>query len=55
MIEVSDFRQLIVTSTKTNFVISKTRVNYYRDYKNFDADMFDKHLSHELRNMYSFN
>ena len=38
---VSDFY-----ATKTYFVKSKPRIKYYGECKNFNADMFDKDLSH---------
>ena len=41
-----DFHELIATATNANFVKNKSTIKYYRDYKNFDADMFDKDLSH---------
>ena len=50
-----DFHELIATATNANFVKNKSTIKYYRDYKNFDADMFDKDLSHGRRDMHSFN
>ena len=41
MTGVSDFY-----ATKTYFVKSKPRIKYYGECKNFNADMFDKDLSH---------
>ena len=51
---VPDIHKLIATATKTNFVKSKPKTEYYQDYGNFDADMFDKSLNNGLRNMHSF-
>ena len=43
---ISDFQKLIATATKTNFAKSNLTIKYYRDYKNFDADMVVKDLKH---------
>lgn len=47
---VSGIQKLIAigTASKTNFVKSDTNIKYYRSYKKFDTDTFDKVLSHGL-------
>ena len=55
MIGVSDSHNLTATATKTNLAKIKPKINYYWNYKSFDADMFDKVLSHGLKKMYNFN
>ena len=48
---LSDFHNLIITVFKTSIPKSKQRVIQYRNYKNFDADVFKNELKTKLEDV----
>ena len=45
---ISDFHSLVVSSLKQTFSKGKPRMKFYRDYKNFNNDLFQKDLKENL-------
>lgn len=46
--EIANSHKLVATSTKTSFIGTSTNGKFYRNYKNFNSDRFDKELEDAL-------
>ena len=52
---ISDFHKLTTTIMKLHYVKSNKRTLYYRDYKNFDEDLFKNKLKLKLNSLVEIN
>ena len=52
---ISDFHKLTTTIMKLHYVKSNKRTLYYRDYKNFDEDLFKNKLKLKLNSLFEIN
>ena len=46
---VSDFHKLITSVMKCHYVKSRPKTIFYRDYKNFDQDNFNRELKEAIQ------
>ena len=48
---ISDFHKMVITVLKFFYKKQKTKIIHYRNYKNFNANLFKEELNNELLNL----
>ena len=55
MTGISDFHALTLTITRNIFCKGNPKTNFYRNFKNFDSEMFESELSYSLQSFQSLD